>query len=109
MYLPLQYGESVGVADWFQSFCAVFHIPTGAAEAEEASPSSKPSRRRGKKQQQGSSQVNCLPAARPALPMSARSPSPQPCIKQLGMPHVEGNCQNAFGLRPGYFYSVRSK
>ena len=60
VYMPLQYGESVGVADWFQSFCAVFHTRAGA-EAEEASPSSsKTSRRRGKKQQQNSSQV--LPA-----------------------------------------------
>ncbi len=77
MYLPLQYGESVGVADWFQSFCAVFHIPTGAAEAEEASPSSKPSRRRGKKQQQSSSQVNFR------LPLPIQ---PSRLMQQLGAP-----------------------
>lgn len=53
----LQYGESVGVADWFQSFCAVFHTHAGTGEPEEATPSSQGSRRRGKMQQHTSSQV----------------------------------------------------
>ena len=53
----VQYGESVGVADWFKSFCAVFHTSTGAAEPEETTPGSKSGRRCGKKQLQSSSQV----------------------------------------------------
>ncbi|CAK0784901.1 hypothetical protein CVIRNUC_008106 [Coccomyxa viridis] len=50
--LLLEYGESVGVADWFQSFCAVFHTPTGQPEAENAGRSSKACRRQSKKKQQ---------------------------------------------------------
>ena len=47
------------MADWFQSFCAVFHTRAGADEAEASTPGSKTGRRRGKKQSQSSSSQVC--------------------------------------------------
>ena len=67
MHVSVQYGESVGVADWFQSFCAVHHACPGAAEAEEAAPGGKALRGRGKKQQHSGSQVPPPPSAMQAL------------------------------------------
>ena len=67
MHVSAQYGESVGVADWFQSFCAVYHARAGAAGAEEATPSGKVPRRRRKSQQQSGSQVLPPPSATEAL------------------------------------------
>ena len=56
------------MADWFQSFCAVFHTPTGQPEAENAGPSSKACRRQSKKkqQQQMGNQVHCQSLTSPS-------------------------------------------
>ena len=45
----LQYGESVDVADWFSSFCAVHDSSDGTPEDEQQAASiSKPKKRRGR-------------------------------------------------------------
>ena len=69
----LQYGESVGVADWFQSFCAVFHTRAGVDEAEASTPGNKTGRRRGKKQSQSSSSSQVCPHTRPFVLEAAGS------------------------------------
>ena len=45
----LQYGESVDVADWFSSFCAIHDSSDGTPEdKQQAAPTPKPKKRRGR-------------------------------------------------------------